>query len=300
MDLKTMIKHSIWIALLSGMLMTVLILIFWKLDTSRSGHGIPVQDFPSASSLNAEEDPVLAEKESIPAVENSEPAGSMADAGSTEAELLASAVHEPLPVSYIIKEVPALSQFPQYYNGCELISLTMLLNFKGWDYSAAELERWLPRDPAPLVTASNGTILQWGDPSIGFVGDITGKQMGYSINHEPILDMLAGLLGEEAGRVVNLTGTDEQRLTEAIAAGNPVMVWTTIQFRPTAQWLTWISAQGKEIAATFQVHSALLVGYDETHFYVNNPYTGGAYEKVPKEPFLESWVQMGRQALTIQ
>jgi uncharacterized protein YvpB len=204
------------------------------------------------------------------------------------------------PASFLIPDVPALSQFPVFYNGCELVSLAMLLQYKGWGYTLEELNDDLPLDPTPAVRDRNGRIVVWGDPDVGFVGDITGDRIGYSVNRGPLLAMLADLLGEEAGRAVDLTGADERQLKAEIAAGNPVVIWTTVNFRPTDQWITWSTPEGKTIRATFQVHAAVLVGYDETHFYLNDPHTGRAYMRVAKEPLLESWAQMDKQALTIR
>jgi uncharacterized protein YvpB len=212
----------------------------------------------------------------------------------------ASADRGDLPAKFIIPDVPAMSQFPVFYNGCELVSVAMLMQYKGWEYTLETLNTFLPKDPTPVILGRNGKIMQWGDPSVGFVGDITGKRMGYSVNHEPLIAMMTELLGEDADRIVNLTGTDERRLKAEIAAGNPVVIWTTINFQPTEQWIAWSTAEGKTIRGTLQVHAALLVGYDETHFYINNPYTGGAYEQAAKDSFIASWAQMNKQALTIR
>ena len=50
---------------------------------------------------------------------------------------------------------------------------------------------------------------------------------------------------------------------------------------------------------TPQEHAVLLVGYNGTEAFVNNPLNGEKAQAAPIGPFLASWNQLGDQALTV-
>ncbi len=193
-------------------------------------------------------------------------------------------------------DVDSLSQLPEYLNGCEITSLAMLIDYEQLPYTRKDLIRMLPVDETPLIEEDGGDIEQWGDPNRGFVGDITGNQKGYGVYNKPIEDLLNSIA---ADGVLNLTGGDFEAVEEQIAHDHPVMVWTTSNFEPTESWVEWRSQAGSLIEATFDEHAVLMVGYDKDYVYVNDPLTGEKAEKVLKHPFIESWEQLGKQAITI-
>lgn len=192
-------------------------------------------------------------------------------------------------------DVPTMKQLPELYNGCEVTSLSMLLSSSGRPVDKMELAEKVRKDPTPFRGTSLQQISQWGDPLEGFVGDIKGKRKGYGVYHKPLYDLLKEYMPDKA---VDLTGRDFSALEWVIDQGSPVVVWTTVSFQPTNQWVTWKKDE-RTIKATFQEHVVLLVGFDEQHVYLNDPLTGAKGLKVAKKSFIESWKQMGSQALTI-
>lgn len=192
-------------------------------------------------------------------------------------------------------DVPVIKQLPELYNGCEVTSLSMLLNAAGRPVDKMELADKVRKDPTPYQGTSLKQISQWGDPLEGFVGDIKGKRKGYGVYHKPLYDLLKGYIPDKA---VDLTGRDFSALEWVIDQGSPVVVWTTVSFQPTDQWVTW-KKEERTIKATFQEHAVLMVGFDEQYVYLNDPLTGAKGLKVPKQSFMESWKQMGSQAITI-
>jgi uncharacterized protein YvpB len=201
----------------------------------------------------------------------------------------------PLPPRALL-HVPALAQLPELPNGCEITSLAMLLTAARHPVSKMTLARLEPRDPAPAVPgdAGFGAVREWGDPEVGFVGSVFGRGIGYGIYHRPLARFLDRLL---PGRAVDLTGNPFDDVLRQIADGRPVVVWATTTFAPTDDWVTW-RARDTVVRATSFEHAVLLVGYDPSHVYVNNPLTGAAAQRVPRGPFIRAWMQLGRQALT--
>jgi uncharacterized protein YvpB len=194
-----------------------------------------------------------------------------------------------------VTEIPAISQLPELFNGCELTSMTMLLNHLGQAYDKMELIDSLPYDPTPELKNSEGVIVQWGDPNNGFVGDIRGNGEGYAIFHAPLSRMLDELY--EPGSL-DMTGASFEEVERQLSDGKPVIAWTTEFFKPTDRWVQWKTPEGKTIEATFEIHTVLLVGSDEQYVILNDPLTGEQGKSVDKQLFIASWEQLGSQALT--
>ncbi|WP_127585419.1 C39 family peptidase [Paenibacillus koleovorans] len=192
-------------------------------------------------------------------------------------------------------DVPIISQLPELYNGCEITSFAMLLAHLGKPMDKLELAELMPRDYTPAVLDENGTILEWGDPDQGFVGDVYGNDLGYGIYAPPLAQMLGELY---EGGALDLTGQDFSAVEESVAAGKPVMIWNIATFAPSDAWVTWYTSEGKEVTATFQEHCVLLVGYDDTYVYINNPFERVQAQVVDKWSFIAGWEQLGSKALT--
>ena len=199
-----------------------------------------------------------------------------------------------MPATTLLR-APALDQLPNYYNGCEITSLAMLLRFAGYSVSLARLAKSVPRDPQPLVVGRDGAIVSWGNPNDGFVGSVSGREPGYGVYHGPI----ARLLDRFApGDALDLTGSRFATLLRTVASGRPVIAWTTVNFQSPTQWVSWDTPQGS-VRATMAEHAVLLVGFNRQYALVNNPLTGDRAQPVPLAAFRSTWVQMGRQAVTI-
>jgi uncharacterized protein YvpB len=193
-------------------------------------------------------------------------------------------------------EVSGMTQEPELYNGCEVTSLSMLLAAFGHPVDKTELARSIAKDPSPQILDENENIISWGDPNVGFVGDVTGDHPGLGVYHGPVAKLLDNLL---PGQAKDLTGRPFDDILGVIRSGRPVMVWTTVNFQPTSNWETWQGPNGP-VKATFDEHAVLVVGYDENHVYLNDPLDGSSGKPVDRESFVAAWKQMGSQAVTIK
>ncbi|MBP1933612.1 C39 family peptidase [Ammoniphilus resinae] len=195
----------------------------------------------------------------------------------------------------VLLDVPIIKQLPDLYNGCEVTSLSMLLNFAGIPVDKLELAEKVKKDPTPFKGRSLLSISEWGDPNEGFVGDITGKRKGYGVYHGPLFELLKEYANDQA---VDLTGEEFTALEWALTNGNPVVIWTTANFSLTNEWVTW-KKNDRTIRATFKEHVVLLVGYDNQFVYLNDPLSGNKAMRVERTAFIKSWKQMGSQAVTM-
>jgi uncharacterized protein YvpB len=197
----------------------------------------------------------------------------------------------------ILIEAPLVLQNPELPSGCELTALTMLLQFYGVKKGKMDLLPEMKTDNTPIHWGKNGAIEYWGNPNLGYVGDITGKQKGFGIYHKALFELLATYIPT----AVDLTGSPFNKLQEKLSDGTPVVVWTTIPFTVPRkeQWVIWDSPLGP-IRTTFLEHAVLLVGYDDSHVYVNDPLSGKKNYQIEKEQFIKTWEAMGRQSLTYE
>ncbi|RTE03596.1 C39 family peptidase [Paenibacillus whitsoniae] len=190
-------------------------------------------------------------------------------------------------------DVPAVSQFPELPAGCEITSLTMLLQHYGIAKSKMELVEEMPRDTTQEKLNADGSIAYWGNPNVGFVGDVFRKQRGFGIYHAGLFP----LLKQYVPQAIDVTGKPFEAYEQQIAKGIPVIVWTTIDYQLPYKWVTWDTSLGP-IQTTYSEHAVVLVGYDETNVYLNDPYNGGKQVQVNKKQFMDSWEAMGKQGLT--
>jgi len=187
-------------------------------------------------------------------------------------------------------DVPLINQMdaPRLYNGCEITSLAMILNYHGVKVTKNELAKKVKTVP---LTYSNG---QKGNPNAGFVGDMANGP-GLGVYNGPVLEVAQKYVGD---RAVNLTNHSFDDVLKEVGQGLPVWIITTSSFAPVSVFQTWNTPQGK-INITFSEHSVVITGYDENYIYINNPY-GEKNQKLNRASFIKAWEQMGKQAIVIK
>jgi uncharacterized protein YvpB len=172
--------------------------------------------------------------------------------------------------------VPYIDQSVKYPTGCESVTTVMLLQHLGYDISVDEFIReYLPQKP---FTAKDGTLFG-ANPNEFFCGSPYDED-AFGCYAPVIVKALNGIFSSQkpepmgAYHAVNETGTDlETLLRRYLDRGMPVVFWACIEMREPVigpQWklydteevFTWISNE----------HCMLLVGYDETGYYFNDPY----------------------------
>jgi uncharacterized protein YvpB len=197
--------------------------------------------------------------------------------------------------------VPFLKQ--EHALSCEVATLRMVLAYRGVTVSEAELLAAVGIDPAPRTgnvwgrapRSSEGA--KWGDPDEAFVGDVDGwmSRTGYGVH--------AGPIGRVAGRYrsaeVIENGTAAS-LTDAIANGNPVIVWGYIPGH--GKPMRWQTLGGKQIRAVDGEHTRVVIGYagtkeDPSGFFVIDPIYGEQYWKTEK--FMQNWEPLRRTGVII-
>lgn len=200
---------------------------------------------------------------------------------------------KPIIKQAVLLDAPHLLQYPELPRGCEITSLTMLLQFAGHDVVKTELADEMVKDETPIIYNSDGSIQFWGHPNDGFVGDLTLNGEGFGVYHTPLFQLLQQYIPE----AVDLTDQNFENVEKQLSLGLPVVAWTTTDYQVPKQWIEWDSPSGK-VKTTYAEHAVLIVGFDETHVYTNDPLKLNKNVKINKEQFIESWQAMGSQALS--
>ena len=196
--------------------------------------------------------------------------------------------------SQVILNVPSIYQFPELHNGCEVVSLQMLVEHQiGRSLNKVAFAFEMPFDQTKLKNYKTSSQI-WGDPDVGFVGDVTGKTPGYSINPEPLKRLL-----DKYARGTNLTGNDFSVLEDYLRNGKPVVTWVTVALNNPRPITTWKTPGGKTINGRMNTHAVVLTGADDNYVYYNDPFYGTKNVKVSKSWFASIYNQMGKKALSV-
>jgi uncharacterized protein YvpB len=152
----------------------------------------------------------------------------------------------------------------------------------------------MKKDTTPIKYDSSGNIIEWGNPTIGFVGDITGKSPGSTIDPIALVPLINEYL---PGKALDLTGCTYSDIERSLSSGRPVVVWVTQNFTETIQSRKWM--RGGEVVNSYSPqHTVLLTGMDEEVLYYNDPLTGEKNVSIDKSTFQSVWTKMGNKALS--
>lgn len=187
--------------------------------------------------------------------------------------------------------VPLENQMPDLPNGCEVTSLSMLMNYYGIKVSKNELAETIQH----VDSFTDGGKYR-GNPHQGFVGHMTIANAGWCVYNEPLYNVAR----KYTSHIENITGSDFLSLLKLVSTGHPVMIITTTTFNKVNNMQTWDTNTGK-VNVTPSSHACVITGYSKPKkvVYVNNPY-GYKNQPVNWKNLQASYNQRGRQALYIR
>ncbi|MCD5325046.1 MULTISPECIES: C39 family peptidase [Pontibacillus] len=210
-------------------------------------------------------------------------------------------IKNPLIEQYHLKsevhiDVEAVNQYPELPRGCEVTSLSMLLQHHDYDVDKMTLAKKVQKSEQAYQNI-DGQI-HFGDPNEGFVGNMYNlSEPGFGVYHKPIAKLTRQYAGD---RVIDFSGGSFYEILEHLDDGHPVWIITNTLYQslPDSYFEQWITPNGTK-RITMKEHSVVITGYDQDFMYFNDPLTGKK-KKAPKDDFKEAWVQMGKQAITIK
>ena len=161
-------------------------------------------------------------------------------------------------------DVPLENQMPDLPNGCEVTSLSMLMNYYGIKVNKNELAENIQH----VDFFTDGGKYR-GNPNQGFVGHMSIANAGWCVYNGPLYNVAR----KYTTHIENITGSDFLSLLKLVSNGHPVLIITTTTFNRVNDMQTWDTNTGK-VNVTPSSHACVITGYSKPKkvVYVNNPY----------------------------
>ncbi len=197
-----------------------------------------------------------------------------------------------------IAEFELIEQLPELPTGCEVTSLSMVLNYYGYDIDKLELARnyldkeELYRDENEILYGPDFMYVFPGDPendtSFGCFApciENTAKKYLDDIDSDYI--------------VSDITGTSFYDLFSYISDGIPVIIWSTMKLKSPEYITSWITEDKYRVVWPTNEHCVVLSAYDysDNTVRLHDPVEGVVtmnMEKVKKR-----YDQLGKNAVII-
>lgn len=193
--------------------------------------------------------------------------------------------------------VKPVLQLPELPNGCEITSLTTVLNYYGFDVDKEEMAvRYLPYEEFTF----DGNIAIAPDPEDAYAGDPFSEHYAFYCFTGPIVDAANAYLKtmESDYTAVDATGSSLTDLVNFVQNGQPVIVWATIHFaEPEFTEFWWMTPEGEEIHPYSNLHCLVLTGFDGISAYLCDPLVGRIV--VRASVFAQRYQEMGERAVVL-
>lgn len=198
-------------------------------------------------------DPVISENITTPAI-TVETTQEIPIAGPTEEPTEPPLITvQTLPENYQIDVEPVL-QLPELPAGCEITSLTCLLNYLGFSADKEVMaDTYLDY---VLEGATHYTLFD------KYIGD--PRADGYGCYSPVIVKAATEYLADQNSsmKAVNLSGSTQEEILLAVASGHPIVIWNTVDSMDVSEELAWRTPDGEEVYWCIWEHCLLLTGYD--------------------------------------
>lgn len=195
-----------------------------------------------------------------------------------------------LPDSYQLPVEPVMQE-PELPTGCEITSLTCLLNYLGF-----------PADKVVMADTYLDYVLEGGTNYTFFEKYIGNPHAdGYGCYSPVIVKAAEKYLADQNSSMttVNLSGSSKEELFRVIASGHPIVIWNTVWAQYHDSYLAWTTPNGEEVYWNTYEHCMVLTGYDyyQSTVTVCDPLRGEV--QYDMEQFFNVYDDLYQQAMTI-
>lgn len=157
-----------------------------------------------------------------------------------------------------------ISQYPELPTGCEMTSLTMVLNYYGINADKCDISDNF------LLKGDVGTV----DFNVAFVGNPRDSS-SYGCYSPVVVNAANSYLAYKDSKLlaVDISGVELEDLFSYIDNNTPVIVWGTQDCKEGHYSVTW-NVDGKDLTWFTPEHCMVLVGYDDNNVWVADPIYG--------------------------
>ena len=187
-------------------------------------------------------------------------------------------------------DVKNIMQEPELPTGCEITSLTIVLNYLGFDVDKCYMaDNYLQKGQIGTVDAYTAFI---GNPRTSW---------SYGCYSPVIIESANNFLCDNNSnlRAYDLTGSDFEDLFYEIQENNPIIIWATMSLVEPYDMKTW-NINGKNFTWRANLHCMVLTGYDlnKNIVYVSDPLQGNI--EYDLEIFKDRYQKMFSQAIVVK
>ena len=193
-------------------------------------------------------------------------------------------------IKVVIDNFPTYNQYPEYPNGCEVVSLYLMLKYYNVDVDLETLVDELPKGDAPYM---NEGVIVGGDPEIEYLGDphlSDGK--GYGVYQKPIIE----LANKYKSGMKDITGSSLSNVLKLVNKGMPVQVWASVNMKNTKICLIWETYEEKKVSWMCGLHSLVIIGFTHNQVITSDPYNG-TIKYYDRTQFEKMYNQYGKRAI---
>lgn len=196
-------------------------------------------------------------------------------------------------------DVPVVMQKPELPHGCEITSLTAVLNYYGLDVTKLEMaDNYLPKQKIRTIDGQ-----RFGpNPTQAFAGNPRDKAHGMYVFAAPIVKAAEAVIADKQAdlRVTNKSGASQDEILQLVREGVPVVTWVTLDLSEPKRNLAkgWIY-EGEKVphAAYMNLHAVVLTGHLGDKVVVMDPLKGFVTYNV--DQFFKSYKELGEQAVAV-
>ncbi len=206
-------------------------------------------------------------------------------------------------------KVPYINQDDIVY-GCEVVSATMLLKYFGYKLSEKEFtDKYLIRKD--WYIGKDGK--SYGpDPNAAYPGNpykSGGENCGFGSFAPSTAKSIRRILDEKKHKVLFSTDLNLDEIVKRYINNDiPVLVWATMDMKPTSKGYSWIInytdensklKKGDKFTWKNHEHCLVLVGYDDENYYFNDPYKNHGLISYEKELVRKRFSELGNQSVVV-
>ena len=189
-------------------------------------------------------------------------------------------------------------QKPELPNGCEIVSLTAVLNYYGYNVSKTTMaDDYLPKQ---AFSWKNGK--RYGpDPYKAYAGNPRSASSGWYSFAPPIVKAAENYMATQTNKMKakDISGSSEKEILSYLNKGVPVVIWVTLDLsKPSTNGHWYLSDSGKYYKAYTNLHAVVLKGYKDGIVSVMNPLKGQVTYK--QDEFFKSYEELGKHALVLE
>jgi uncharacterized protein YvpB len=199
----------------------------------------------------------------------------------------------------VLLKAPIINQ-PAVF-ACNVTAAAIALQYKGVNVGPWDVYNGIPKSDTGDLNNGN-----WGNPHLGFVGNIRGGTVGYGVYWDPINNYVSKHRPSQVYRNWNITS-----MLQEIDNGNPVILWWQNGATNPVKY-SWKSKDANGNPVTIDgirgMHSEVVVGYigspeNPSQIIISDPWAsrwGNKYRYISVDRFKGLWGYFNNTAIVVR